>query len=130
MRSPINPHFPSPLEEGEDAGIRRQEKCWKLFEKYKVAALFSAHNHLYYRTQPHKNGTWQVVCGNGGSKLNEKVTDPKDQFYGFTLAEILSSGNIRVTSLGRDIPENGYLLEGNSLRTTVRDMFIIEGMKK
>jgi hypothetical protein len=87
-------------------------------------AMFSAHNHVYFRSQPTGAGAWQVIAGNGGSKL-EATIDPSiptsGSYYGFTVVSVLNNGHVIVKSYGRDIPTAGYTQSAAGSPTTVRD---------
>jgi len=100
---------------------------WGAMEANHAEAMLSAHNHVYYRFQPHAslpgNGhTWMVIAGNGGSPLEKDVTQ-KEHFYGFTLVSVLKSGKVIVKSYGRDLPAEGYAAAcpADKYPTTLRD---------
>ncbi|MFT5823887.1 MAG: hypothetical protein ACI8ZM_005152 [Crocinitomix sp.] len=74
------------------AGFMHSEELWLELMDDTVVAMLSAHAHTYSRNQPMGHGTYQVIAGNGGSK------DP--EFYGYTLVNIMSSGEVQLISKG------------------------------
>jgi hypothetical protein len=120
------PAYPSPLsgEGGLSMFPASRDEVWSALEGAHAEAMLSAHNHLWYKTQPAK--TWQVVAGNGGSLLESGVTG-KDAFYGFTQVSVAADGRVTVTSYGRDVPAAGYNAPAPAATypTTVRDTFDI-----
>ena len=76
------------------AGFMQSEKLWAQLMEDTVMAMLSAHAHTYSRNQPMGHGTYQVIAGNGGSKNPE--------FYGYTLVNVMSSGEVQLISKGFD----------------------------
>lgn len=107
---------------GEDTAARNV--FWSSMNTNHAEAMFSAHNHVYFRSQPTGAGAWQVIAGNGGSKL-EATIDPSiptsGSYYGFTVVSVLNNGHVIVKSYGRDIPTAGYTQSAAGSPTTVRD---------
>lgn len=98
-----------------------RDKFWAALVSNHSEAMLAAHNHVYYRAKGPNGNTWQIIAGNGGSKL-EKVVDQKSMnFFGFTVVNVLKNGRVNVTSYGRDLPANGYLAPSSESPTTVRD---------
>lgn len=99
-----------------------RDAFWASLEANHVEAMFSAHNHVYYRSQP-TGHTWMVIAGNGGTPIDASV-DPNipgtGKYFGFTLVTVTNSGRIFSKSLGRDIPAAGYAAP-NPNPTTLRD---------
>lgn len=95
-----------------------RDALWNALEDNHAEAMLSAHNHLWYKTQPRT--TWQIIAGNGGSQLEAGVTG-KDAYYGFTVVEVSASGRITAKSYGRDVPKAGYLASSSATPTTVRE---------
>ncbi len=96
---------------------------WSAMNTNQVEAMFSAHNHVYYRSQPTGSHTYQVIAGNGGTALDATidVTIPTTgSYFGFTLVQVLNSGRVILKSYGRDIPTAGYTAAVTGT-TTVRD---------
>jgi len=65
------PAYAPPKMNGTGEQIGHPEKFWETLTSNKVTAMFSAHNHVYFRNQPVAGKTWMVITGNGGSPLNE-----------------------------------------------------------
>jgi hypothetical protein len=116
------PAFPwpgSPLD-GLSRYAEVRDDFWASVESNNAEAMFAAHNHLWFKQQPHQHGAWQIIAGNGGSKLEAGV--PKSNaYYGFTLVSVAESGQVTVTSYGRDVPAAGYLAPSGAYPTSVRD---------
>jgi hypothetical protein len=95
---------------------------WSSLMTNQVEAMFSAHNHVYYRSQP-TGKTWQIIAGNGGTALDATLdmTIPNTgNWYGFTVVQVLNSGRVILKGYGRPVPAAGYTaaVEGT---TTLRD---------
>jgi len=102
-----------------------RDQFWTVLTAHHVDAMFSAHNHVYWRAQPAAGtATWQVIAGNGGSKL-ETTIDPtiasSGKFYGFVVTTVRNDERVIVRSYGRDVPAAGYTAP--STPSTVRDSF-------
>ena len=106
---------------GEDPAA--QATFWNVLVANKVEAMFSAHNHVFYRNQPQAGKTFMVIAGNGGSQL-EATIDPTipntGSYYGYTVVTVLNGGRIYAKSYGRDVPAAGYTAAITS-PTTMRD---------
>ena len=78
-------------------GLPEGPTIWPKFQDAGVVAMLSAHLHDYQRWQPINDslggGTYQVIAGNGGSK----GTAP---FFGYSTIDIMSSGKVRLNSVG------------------------------
>lgn len=98
-----------------------RDTFWASLVSNQAEAMFAAHNHLYDRRRGPNGNTWQIIAGNGGSKLESVTSEPSINFYGFTLVTVLKSGVVTVTSYGRDVPAAGYLAPSSLYPTTVRD---------
>jgi len=120
------PAFPYPTvpTDGLSRDTASRNIFWNAMNTNRAEAMFSAHNHVYFRTQPTLGGAWQVIAGNGGSKL-EATIDPtiptSGSYYGFTVVTVLKDGRVIVKSYGRDIPTGGYTQSSAGTPTTVRD---------
>jgi hypothetical protein len=118
------PAYPSPL--SDEGGLSMfpasRDEFWHALEGAHAEAMFAAHNHLWYKTQP--VNTWQIVAGNGGSLLESTVTGT-GAYYGFTHVALGVDGRVTVTSYGRDVPTAGYDAPAPEATypTTVRDTF-------
>lgn len=96
---------------------------WNTLVANKVEAMFSAHNHVYYRAQPPAGKTWQIIAGNGGTALDATLDTSiptTGKYFGFTLVQVLNSGKVVLKSYGRDVPTAGYTAAVTGT-TTVRD---------
>jgi hypothetical protein len=96
-----------------------RDEFWSSLTTNGAEAMLAAHNHVYWRTQGPGGTTWQIIAGNGGSKL-ENIQDPT-RFYGFTLITVHKDGRVTLTSYGRDVPAAGYLASSAAYPTTIRD---------
>jgi hypothetical protein len=95
---------------------------WSSLATNQVEAMFSAHNHVYYRSQP-TGKTWQIIAGNGGTALDATLDvsiASTGNYFGFTLVQVLNSGKVILKSYGRDVPAAGYTAAVTGA-TTVRD---------
>ena len=111
------PAYPAPGEDGIDSNREARDSFWNAMEDYGCQAFFSAHNHLYYQGQLHAGKTWQIVAGNGGSKLSKTVKADSDKFYGYTLVEVLINGDVHIKSMGRNLSPDGYNKPSTSATT-------------
>ena len=100
-----------------------RDDFWSSLEQNHAEAMLAAHDHLYYRTQPHPAGTWQIIAGNGGSVLEADAATYNSKFYGYTVVSVHRDGSVTATEYGRDVPAAGYLTSGAAYPTTVRDAF-------
>jgi len=97
-----------------------RDEFWDSLNAHHAEAMLAAHDHLYYRAQP--NGqTWQIIAGNGGSKLESVVNQQDINYYGFTIVNVLKDGHVTLDSYGRDVPAEGYLASSEAYPTTIRD---------
>src|SRR5262249_54734480 len=91
-----------------DAAAR--DAFWTSLNNNHVEAMFSAHNHVFYRSQP-TGHTWMVIAGNGGTQLDATVdvTIPgTGNYFGYTLVTVTNSGRVFSKSYGRDVPAGSY----------------------
>ena len=107
-------------EKGMDTSKNLRKKFWSLLEESNVTAMVSAHNHLYFKKQFNEGKTWQIIAGNGGSKLEKEVTKKQDQFYGFVQIKVFKNKKVELNMYGRDFNVDNYLAAPTS-PTTVRD---------
>jgi hypothetical protein len=96
---------------------------WDLLESNQVEAMVSAHNHVYYRSQP-TGHTWQIINGNGGTPIDATV-DPTipgtGVWFGYTVISVTNSGRVFSKGYGRDVPAAGYATTAPSTPATLRD---------
>jgi hypothetical protein len=117
------PAYSAPDEKGLDEHLESRDALWNIFEAGGCKAMLSAHNHLYYRSQP-KGKTWQIIAGNGGSPLAKDVI-AEQSFYGFTVINVYKSGKVEAVSYGRPLPTGAYNSPIGDAKTTIRDKFIL-----
>jgi len=87
----------------------------KLYDKYKVTAVFSGHDHIYYRTK--RNATSYIISAGAGAKIyalkREKDAIYGDAYYGKRFKEDLKNSNTEYKFVASDgtvtgIPEAMY----------------------
>ena len=95
---------------------------WNVLQSNQVEAMFSAHNHVGYHSQP-TGHTWMIIAGNGGTPIDATV-DPTiagtGTWFGFTLVTVTNSGRVFSKSYGRDAPATNYAGAPTDA-TTMRD---------
>lgn len=118
------PAFTPPRTDAEDVGLdaepTRRNAFWETLDRFGAEAMVAAHAHRYYRSRPAGFSPWQIVAGNGGSKLEPQL-QPAERFFGFTVVRITQGGKVLVDSYGRDEPAAGYLAPADGYPTTVRE---------
>lgn len=92
---------------------------WNTLEMNNCEAMFAAHNHLWEKQQPHANKTWQIIAGNGGSNL-ESSTAAANRYFGYTLVNVFTNGEVVVESYGRDLDAANYITQTPNNPTTLR----------
>ncbi len=102
-------------------GLPEGPVLWPKLRDNNVIAMLSAHKHDYQRMQPNGDKTYQVIAGNAGSP-GEAV------FFGYTKIDIMSSGEIQLTSMGFD-KGNPYYMAVPKNPTTIRDQTILTWTK-
>ena len=75
---------------------------------------------LYSRARRPFGNTWQIIAGNGGSRIESVVNQASINYYGYTAVSV-SERRAIVRSYGRDIPSAGYVTASSSYSTTIRD---------
>ena len=99
-----------------------RDAFWSSLVNNQVEAMFSAHNHVYYRSQP-TGKTWMVIAGNGGTPIDATVdqTIPSTgTYFGYTVVSVTNSGRVFSKSYGRDVPAATYAAAPVGA-TTLRD---------
>ncbi|MBC7863668.1 MAG: metallophosphoesterase [Bacteroidia bacterium] len=97
-------------------GLPDAPTLWPALRRMGVCAMLSAHYHDYQRMQPGGDSTYQVIAGNGGSQGSAK-------FYGFSLINIISNGDVKLISKGfdagnpyyQDVPQNPFTIRDSSI---------------
>ena len=76
----------------------------KLYDKYNVTAVFSGHDHIYYRTK--RNGTNYIISAGAGASIyklkREKDAIKGDVYYGKRLPEDITDGVSKYKFVGAD----------------------------
>ncbi len=67
-----------------------------------VIAYLCAHVHAWDLTRINSTGPWQVVAGNGGSKLEKDWHPGKGTYFGFSVIEVHKSGSITLARYDRE----------------------------
>ncbi|MFZ1321749.1 MAG: metallophosphoesterase [Ignavibacteria bacterium] len=102
-------------------GLPEGPVLWPELNKFHVVAMLSAHVHNYLRMQPGDEGTYQIIAGNGGSQ-------GPAEFFGYSIINIMSSGDVQLISKGFDKGEPYYTLPDDE-PSTVRDETILTWTK-
>lgn len=113
--------YPTVPTDGLSIDPTARDAFWNTLLTNQVEAMFSAHNHMFYRTQPANGKTWMIIAGNGGSKLEASVdaTIPgTGVYFGFTLVQVTNGGRVIMKSYGRDVPAP---YTAATTRATMRD---------
>ena len=131
------PAYSSPLTPagGLDAAstLPQRDSLWKYLEDNNCEAMFSAHEHLWDTIHPHTGKTWQVIAGNGGSRVEPAwaaTTGPGRQYYGYTLVNLYTDRKVNVMGLGRNtdmtpVVGSPFTINEDANPTTVRNNFNI-----
>lgn len=98
-----------------------RDEFWHSLVDNHADAMFAAHDHLYSRARGAFGQTWQVIAGNGGSRLESVLDQASINFYGYTVIRVEGDKRAILTSYGRDVPRAGYLTPSDAYPTTVRD---------
>lgn len=76
----------------------------KLYDKYHVTAVFSGHDHLYYRTK--RNGTNYIISAGAGASIyalkREKDALKGDAYYGKRLKSEIEKGAVKYKFVAAD----------------------------
>ena len=99
-----------------------RDAFWTSLNNNQVEGMFSAHNHVYYRSQP-TGHTWMVINGNGGTPIDataDTTLRPTGTFFGYTLVTVTNSGRVFSKAYGRDVPAATYTQQPTNA-TTLRD---------
>jgi len=114
--------------DGLVAGFTR-DAFWSTLEGAQAEAMIAAHNHVWWWSQPHAGKTFQVIAGNGGSRLEGTVLAADGglppntgKYYGFTVVNVWSDDTVTIDSHGRDLPTGNYFdpAPASMYPTTVR----------
>ncbi len=114
-----------------DATLPQRDSLWKYLEANNCEAMFSAHEHLWDSIHPHAGKTWQVIAGNGGSRVEPVWVGAGKQYYGYTLVNLYTDKKVNVMGLGRNTGQSTtaggtpYPVNEDANPTTVRNNFNI-----
>lgn len=114
-----SPALPVPDDLGKVLPALRDE-FWHTMVDNNADAMFAAHDHLYSRAKGPFGDTWQIIAGNGGSRIEKVVNQASINYFGYTKVTV-SENRAVVRSFGRDIPTAGYLTSSAAYPTTIRD---------
>lgn len=116
--------YPTVPTDGLTFDLAARDAFWAVLNNNQVEGVFSAHNHVFYRTQPSVGKTWQVIAGNGGTPLDATLDTSipsTGNYFGYTLVVVTNSGRVFSKSYGRDIPAAGYATTAPAVAATLRD---------
>jgi hypothetical protein len=108
----------------------QRDSLWKYLEDNNCEAMFSAHEHLWDTLHPHEGKTWQVIAGNGGSRVEVPWTGSGKQYFGYTLVNLYTDKKVNVMGLGRNtdittVVGAPFTINEDANPTTVRNNFNI-----
>ncbi len=115
------PYYVSGKPETGHAGFPEGPVLWPKLVENKVVAMLSAHLHDYQRMQPGNEGTYQVIAGNSGSPGSAT-------FFGYSKIDIMSNGDVKLSSIGYDKGDPYYKGMPNS-PSTIRDQTVLTWSK-
>jgi hypothetical protein len=116
--------YPTVATDGLSVDVTARDAFWSALTSNHAEAMLAAHNHVYWRARPTTFSTWQIIAGNGGSKLEptlDMTVPSTGNYYGFTVATVTNDGHVFLRSYGRDVPSAGYTASAAAYPTTVRD---------
>ncbi len=128
------PAYSSPLTPagGLDAAttLASRDSLWKYLENNNCEAMFSAHEHLWDTINPHTGKTWQVINGNGGTRVEPVWVGSGRQYYGYTIVNLYNNRTVNVMGVGRNTTMSTtvgvpYTINEDSFPSTVRNNFNI-----
>ncbi len=108
----------------------QRDSLWKYLENNNCEAMFSAHEHLWDTIHPHYGKTWQVIAGNGGSRVEPVWVGAGRQYYGYTLVTLYTDRKVNVIGFGRNtdmspVVGTPFTINEDANPTTVRNNFNI-----
>ncbi len=112
------------------ATLSQRDSLWKYLEDNKCEAMFSAHEHLWDTINPHHGKTYQVINGNGGTRVETTWVGAGQKYYGYTLVNLYTNNAVNVMGLGRNTDMSAtvgtsYPANEDKYATTVRKNFNI-----
>ena len=113
---------PLPSEDGLGGTFPlERDAFWGSLVDAHAEALFSAHNHLYYRTRGSSGATWQIIDGNGGSPIEPLIDRASQNYFGYSVVTVHKNGRVTLTTYAHQVPTEGYLMDSGAYPTFVRD---------
>jgi hypothetical protein len=74
-------------------------------ENSKVKLYIASHCHAWDAMRlGGAGGTWQVVMGNGGAKIESRWEPAGGVYFGYSVVDVYGSGKVVVTDMGRALP--------------------------
>jgi hypothetical protein len=129
------PAYSSPIspQGGLDAPptLSQRDSLWKYLENNNCEALFSAHEHLWDSIHPHTGKTWDIINGNGGTRVEVPWVGAGKQYYGYTLVNLYTDRKVNVMGLGRNTGmgttagQAPYPINEDASPTSIRNSFNI-----
>jgi hypothetical protein len=98
-----------------------RDALWGALVDAHAEAMFSAHNHLYYRTRGPSGATWQVIDGNGGTPIEPLYDRASQSYFGYSVVTVHRNGHVTLTTYAHQIPVEGYRAPSGAYPTFVRD---------
>lgn len=110
--------------------LSQRDSLWKYLEDNKCEAMFSAHEHLWDTINPHHGKTYQVINGNGGTRVEIPWVGAGQKYYGYTLVNLYTNKAVNVMGMGRNTDMGttvgvSYPINEDHYATTVRNNFNI-----
>ena len=119
------PAYPSPITPTDGLIMHPYQRnmFWNALKNNRAEAMFAAHNHnwdtVHYNYNQPALSTWQIVAGNGGSAISNGWNAP---YYGYTVVNVYTNGQVIVESYGRNINPNTYTTAIPSVPTTLHSV--------
>ncbi len=99
----------------------QRDMFWDALQSNRSEVMFAAHNHtwdtVHYNYAQPALSTWQVVAGNAGSSPTGGWAAP---YFGYTVVNIYTSGQVIAQSMGRDINAATYTASIPTVPTTLK----------
>ncbi len=115
--------YPTVPTDGLSFDVPARNAYWNVLATNQVEAQISAHNHVYYRSQP-TGHTWQIINGNGGTPIDataDLTIAGTGTWFGYTVVTVTNGGRVFAKGYGRDVPAAGYASTAASTPATLRD---------
>ena len=112
------------------ATLNQRDSLWKYLENNNVEAMFSAHEHLWDSIHPHTGKTWQVINGDGGTRVEVPWVGAGQKYYGYTIVNMYTNRTVNVMGVGRNTDMSttvgtAYPINEDAYPSTVRNNFNI-----